>query len=145
MAELETVGATDSFRATLEDWEPGENVDVDALLKEGFLLTLDILDSLRAAVYEEWGHNWQTQPACRRVLGERLYDVLQERERSAIETMTAYHQLQEQVMCRHCGRVIVKTDEGVWVDPEATGDDSIWRETCDRHDTFVADHEPEGA
>lgn len=29
-----------------------------------------------------------------------------------------------------------------WIDPEATGDDSIWRETCDAHDTFVAEHEP---
>jgi len=29
-----------------------------------------------------------------------------------------------------------------WVDPEATGDDGIWRETCDMHDTLVADHQP---
>ena len=43
--------------------------------------------------------------------------------------------------CRHCGRVIV-LDNGLWVDPEATGDDSVWRETCDAHDTFIADHEP---
>jgi hypothetical protein len=44
--------------------------------------------------------------------------------------------------CRHCGRVIVQCDGG-WVDPEATGDDSVWRETCDAHDTFTAEHEPE--
>lgn len=43
--------------------------------------------------------------------------------------------------CRHCQRAIEK-HEGRWVDPEATGDDSVWRETCDAHDTFVADHEP---
>lgn len=43
--------------------------------------------------------------------------------------------------CRHCGRRITETDEG-WIDPEATGDDAVWRETCDRHDTFVANHEP---
>ena len=47
-------------------------------------------------------------------------------------------------VCRHCSRPIVKDGDGCWVDPEATGDDIIWRETCDSHDTFVADHEPEG-
>lgn len=45
-------------------------------------------------------------------------------------------------ICRHCERDIVRV-AGTWIDPEATGDDSIWRETCDAHDTFVADHEPE--
>lgn len=44
-------------------------------------------------------------------------------------------------MCRHCERTIVKTSQG-WIDPEATADDEIWRETCDAHDTFIADHEP---
>lgn len=43
--------------------------------------------------------------------------------------------------CRHCERGIVN-EGGRWIDPEATGDDSVWRETCDSHDTFVADHEP---
>ena len=52
--------------------------------------------------------------------------------------------------CRHCGRRIERDAadvaagyEGRWIDPEATGDDSVWRETCDQHDTFTADHEPE--
>lgn len=44
-------------------------------------------------------------------------------------------------LCRHCNRSIIDVD-GLWVDPEATGDDSIWREVCDRHDTFTAEHEP---
>lgn len=44
--------------------------------------------------------------------------------------------------CRHCSRRIEKV-EGLWIDPEATGDDSVWRETCDRHDTFEAQHEPD--
>ena len=43
--------------------------------------------------------------------------------------------------CRHCGRSIALVD-GRWIDPEATGDDSVWRETCDEHDTFTAEHEP---
>lgn len=42
--------------------------------------------------------------------------------------------------CRYCQRRIVLLD-GSWIDPEATGDDSIWRETCDEHDTFAAEHE----
>lgn len=44
--------------------------------------------------------------------------------------------------CQHCGRSVVLED-GRWIDPEATGDDAIWRETCDAHDTFTAEHEPE--
>lgn len=43
--------------------------------------------------------------------------------------------------CVHCGRRIVQVF-GAWVDPEAAGDDAIWRETCDAHDTFTAEHEP---
>lgn len=46
--------------------------------------------------------------------------------------------------CRHCQRSIVFRD-GRWIDPEATGDDVIWREVCDAHDTFTAEHEPAGA
>ena len=45
--------------------------------------------------------------------------------------------------CTHCERRIVTDREGRWVDPEATGDDSIWREVCDAHDTFTAEHEPD--
>lgn len=44
--------------------------------------------------------------------------------------------------CRHCKRRIVMED-GRWIDPEATGDDSVWRETCDGNDTFTAEHEPQ--
>lgn len=43
--------------------------------------------------------------------------------------------------CTHCGRTIVQVGD-VWVDNEATGDDVVWRETCDAHDTFTAEHEP---
>lgn len=43
--------------------------------------------------------------------------------------------------CQHCDRAILNED-GLWIDPQATGDDSVWRETCDSHDTFAADHEP---
>jgi len=45
-------------------------------------------------------------------------------------------------VCIHCERDIELSDEEGWVDPEATGDDSIWREVCDSHDTFDAKHEP---
>lgn len=45
--------------------------------------------------------------------------------------------------CQHCGRRIIKDGAGRWVDPEATGDDRIWRETCESHDTITAEHEPQ--
>lgn len=44
--------------------------------------------------------------------------------------------------CRHCDRAIILVD-GAWIDPRATGDDEMWRETCDAHDTFTAEHEPD--
>ena len=44
-------------------------------------------------------------------------------------------------ICRHCERPVVMNG-GLWIDPEATGDDAIWRETCEAHDTFTAEHEP---
>lgn len=34
------------------------------------------LERLRGDVMEEWGHNWQTQPAARRVLGTEVYESL---------------------------------------------------------------------
>lgn len=43
--------------------------------------------------------------------------------------------------CIHCGRTIT-FEWGYWVDPNARDDDSYWREVCDAHDNFVADHEP---
>lgn len=44
--------------------------------------------------------------------------------------------------CRHCQRTIRKSADG-WIDPEATGDDRVWRETCDQNDEDrIAAHEP---
>ena len=44
--------------------------------------------------------------------------------------------------CVHCGRDIVLEDD-TWIDPQATGDDAMWRETCDANeDSFPAEHEP---
>lgn len=51
---------------------------------------------------------------------------------------------EEGATCQHCGRAIVNRG-GRWIDPNATGDDGVWRETCDAHDTFTAEHEPEEA
>ncbi len=48
----------------------------------------------------------------------------------------------ESATCKHCSRSITR-ENGAWVDPEATGDDAVWRETCDAHDTFTAEHEPD--
>lgn len=55
--------------------------------------------------------------------------------------MTDQHVTQTNTTCRHCGRDIYN-EGGRWVDPEASGDDSVWREVCDSHYTFVAEHEP---
>jgi len=44
--------------------------------------------------------------------------------------------------CAYCERRIILDGDAGWVDPEATGDDSIWRECCDAHDTAFAEHVP---
>lgn len=44
--------------------------------------------------------------------------------------------------CIHCHRDVTLTDEG-WADPEATGDDAIWRFVCDENGSFPANHEGE--
>lgn len=49
--------------------------------------------------------------------------------------------LREESTCRHCSRRIVLDASG-WIDPQATGDDSVWSEVCDGHETVEADHEP---
>lgn len=47
--------------------------------------------------------------------------------------------------CYYCGRNLIY-EGGSWVDPDATeGDDVIWRETCDAHDTFIAEHDIVGS
>lgn len=47
--------------------------------------------------------------------------------------------------CKHCDRGIVEVD-GAWIDPTATDDDSVWRETCDaNHEDVAAAHEPLGS
>lgn len=43
--------------------------------------------------------------------------------------------------CRYCQRIIVN-EQGVWVDPNATGDDEVWRECCDSHHVWDNTHEP---
>ena len=47
--------------------------------------------------------------------------------------------------CQHCKRAITRDDSGEWIDPNATGDDSLWRYVCDSHDTFEAEHVPDDA
>jgi hypothetical protein len=50
--------------------------------------------------------------------------------------------------CRHCDRTIT-LHNGSWLCLEAGWDDEngdgMWRETCEDHDTFTAEHEPVSA
>ena len=78
---------------------------------------------------------------------ETLRDLIQSTYREAAVAgefnVEQYRPVKAQgVRCRHCGRSIRKVN-GVWIDPAAKGDDSMWRETCEAHDTFTADHEPD--
>lgn len=43
-------------------------------------------------------------------------------------------------ICKHCERDVFLTDEG-WADPNATGDDEIWRLTCDGNEAWPSEHE----
>jgi hypothetical protein len=50
--------------------------------------------------------------------------------------------IDEQIVCLFCERPVrLDSDSGLWVDPLATGDDSIWRETCEANTgSFMAEH-----
>lgn len=56
-------------------------------------------------------------------------------------TTKATSDVAQHTPCRYCGRLIIYRN-GIWIDPEATGDDSVWRITCEARDTFTAEHEP---
>ena len=57
--------------------------------------------------------------------------------------MTSYFDALDKAICRHCGRNIFTEDGGLWVDPEATGDDAVWFDYCDSNNTErAAPHEP---
>jgi hypothetical protein len=49
-------------------------LDVDELTR-WMDTPLDDIDLLRQAVMDEWGHNWQTSPAARRVLGAEAFEA----------------------------------------------------------------------
>lgn len=50
--------------------------------------------------------------------------------------------LASKATCRFCGRDIVDNPEDGWVDPEATGDDVMWRQSCDAAKALPFYHEP---
>lgn len=43
------------------------------------------------------------------------------------------------VPCAYCSRPVVLTAEG-WADPQATGDDLMWRFTCEGVEHFLSEH-----
>lgn len=85
----------------------------------------------------QYGYNGPHMHSSEYLGGGLARDVL---STPAVYVVVAVNVLPEDE-CRHCGRPVVQDAEGRWIDPEATGDDSVWRETCDRHDTFTAEHE----
>lgn len=77
----------------------------------------------------------------------RIADILESNDdqpgfdfASAVAAMEA-EDMDATATCKHCERTIVQ-ENGAWIDPEATGDDEMWRESCESHDTFPAEHEP---
>lgn len=44
-------------------------------------------------------------------------------------------------ICHYCARPIAFED-GQWIDPDARGDDAMWRETCDGVESWPAEHYP---
>lgn len=110
---------------------------------------LEVLERLEHADPDGWEHEptaadrdrfrrWAAFARCVIVPPTSSYDTI----RRALEQYRAEHGIGVRpTTCLHCARIVV-LDDGRWVDPEATGDDVVWRETCDEHDTFTAEHEP---
>jgi hypothetical protein len=74
--------------------------------------------------------------------GYSLFDIAVD---GVLDVIVRYSQTEvtptSESVCCNCQRRIVNVD-GAWIDPEATGDDSVWRETCDRSEAFTGEHVP---
>lgn len=93
-------------------------------------------------------YGWQQWGAVTGVLSETmvLTEAIQERASEDAEVAGLLWERDPETAtdtCIHCERGIAYSEaDDTWIDPEATGDDETWRESCDAHDTFTADHEP---
>lgn len=105
------------------------NLQLDAARAEEQKAIIALLDEIPSA------------NALGQTIGRSGQHVLNVMRRAGIEP-TAKAGRPPESTCRHCGRPIKKSSDGAWFDPEASGDDAVWRLTCDSHDTFEADHEP---
>lgn len=144
----EAFALVDVIEANVRDGEPGGELhevaaELTETLIEGPLASTQTLAVLWAvlgadgAAVENFG---DFDPSASTLDRVRL-DVWIVVERAVFAGLEAFAR-ENASTCRHCGRSII-LDGDRWVDPEATGDDSVWRETCDEHDTFEAEHEPE--
>lgn len=89
-----------------------------------------IVRTIGVPVSELWAaYKWRESLAA--------YGILDDVERYVESAIT-----DDSNTCRYCDRTIVRVN-GRWIDPEATGDDSLWKETCDGNDTFMAEHAPD--
>lgn len=82
MNRLAVVSALEQIAHEPHDVPPWHTKDIAENALAWFRLDAAEVEALRNAVFEEWGHDWKTQPACRRILGAAVYDALQERTNS---------------------------------------------------------------
>lgn len=140
----------DLIEVNVRDGEPGGELhEVAAELTEALIEGPLASTQTRAVLWAVLGadgaalENFGEIPAEKTTLERVTLDLWTVVERAVFAGLEAFAR-EHASTCRHCGRSIIR-DGDRWVDPEATGDDSVWRETCDAHDTFTAEHEPEEA
>lgn len=124
--------ALDRARAALANLDNDEGQAVDALTE-----LVSLFDTSPTT------YPWPTTDAERETFRDWLAAVENQETTQGWRDWAADQTVTTTTTCRHCGRAIGQDTEGAWVDPEATSDDRVWRETCDQHDTFTAEHEPD--
>jgi hypothetical protein len=119
------------------DDEPGDQTASSDVIDHGFW-SLGPTDDRRWSVeLIECDEDMNELPGAGRHLGE--FDT-----ESAAKAAAQEYEAERSAptaTCKHCGRTVTLVG-GEWVDPNATGDDAMWRETCDSHETVDSEHEP---
>lgn len=131
----------------------GQEVDdeVEVCLRSGA-----IISDRGARTVASWWHS--PAPGCRNITrlshglefdaDELTFEVIREvsdpGHRKVLLDWARRKASDHEAICLHCERrIIYDVDSEDWVDPEATGDDVMWRETCqDNHEDRIAAHEP---
>ncbi len=136
-----TITYVDVVQETIEAESMEEAIEAFLHTEEGGDQVLDLTrNGLRAKEGPSEGDDWIGLAGDMEM--STPYEITEcEHGEHAIDGVCYHHA--ESATCKHCERHIIRySREHSWIDPEATGDDSIWRESCGDSQAAYPEHEP---